>query len=53
MNPRVDIALDFAEDNRFLIYLALFGIYQLYELFKWYIERKVQGYEMQILSASF
>ena len=53
MNPHLDMALDFVEHNRFLVYLALFGLFQLYELFKWYVNQKVQGLEMEILSASF
>ena len=53
MNPYLDMTLDFVEHNRFLVYLALFGLFQLYELFKWYVNQKVQGLEMEILSASF
>ena len=53
MNPHLDMALDFIEHNRFLMYLALFGLFQLYELFKWYMDQKIQSLEMEVLSASF
>ena len=49
----MDIVYTWCENNRFLIYLALFGIFQLYELFQYYLGTKQEELEMQILENSF
>ena len=45
--------VSYCENNRFYVYLALFGIWQLYELFKHYLSSKAEQLEMQILENSF
>ena len=51
--PRVLIAYDFFDKYRPYIYMALFGFSQLYAAYKYWLAKRLEEQEMQILQSSF
>ena len=40
MSPRLEKMVTWCENNRFLIYLLMFGVWQFYELIQWMLRSK-------------
>ena len=53
MSPKLEKRISWIENNRFLIYLGLFGLWQFYELIQWFLRSKQQELEQEILDNSF
>ena len=53
MSPKMEKIVTWTENNRFLIYLGLFGLWQCFELIRWLVRRKQLELEQEILDNSF
>ena len=53
MPPRVDFALTKLENNRMWIYLAVFGLWNIYQLWCAYVDSTMKGLELELLQDSF
>ena len=53
MPPRLLIAFDFFDRYRPYVYMALFGLSQIYAAYKFWLAKQVEEQEMQILQSSF
>ena len=51
--PYMSIAFEFFDKYRPYIYLVLFGLSQLYQLYKYYRDQEVEAKEMEVLQSSF